>query len=102
MPWVLSQTLEIEYVLTEVEAALALGMSEIWNSDQDGHLTSPQYLDCLKFAGVQVSMDGRGRALNNIFYRAALALHQVRESLFARFCQAKGCHPKPIPVYLIL
>jgi len=65
--WALSQTLEIEFVLTAVETALALATPEIWNSDQGSHFTSPQYLDRLKFAGVQISMDGRGRALDNIF-----------------------------------
>lgn len=65
--WALSQTLEIEFVLTAVETALASATPDIWNSDQGSHFTSPQYLDRLKFAGVQISMDGRGRALDNIF-----------------------------------
>jgi putative transposase len=65
--WELSQTLEIEFVLTAVETALALATPEIWNSDQGSHFTSPQYLELLKSAGVQISMDGRGRALDNIF-----------------------------------
>jgi putative transposase len=39
----------------------------ICNSDQGSHFTSPQYLDLLKTANVQISMDGKGRALDNIF-----------------------------------
>ena len=39
----------------------------IWNSDQGSHFTSPQYTQLLLDAGVQISMDGRGRALDNIF-----------------------------------
>jgi putative transposase len=39
----------------------------IWNSDQGRHPTSPQYTARLSAAGVQISMDGRGRALDNIF-----------------------------------
>lgn len=65
--WALSQTLEIDFVLTAVDAALAQAIPEIWNSDQGSHFTSPQYLERLLTAGAQVSMDGRGRALDNIF-----------------------------------
>ncbi len=39
----------------------------IWNSDQGSHFTSPQYLTLLQDASVQISMDGKGRALDNIF-----------------------------------
>jgi putative transposase len=39
----------------------------ILNSDQGSHFTSPQYTEIVLGAGVKVSMDGRGRALDNIF-----------------------------------
>ena len=67
MAWELSDTLDIEFVLACVQRALAQATPEIWNSDQGSHFTSPQYIDLLLAAGVQVSMDGRGRALDNIF-----------------------------------
>lgn len=65
--WELDQTLEISFVLEAVNRALEQATPEIWNSDQGSHFTSPQYLDRLLGAGVQVSMDGRGRAMDNIF-----------------------------------
>jgi len=65
--WELSETLEIEFVLVAVERALAAATPEIFNSDQGSHFTSPQYLERLVTAGVQISMDGKGRALDNIF-----------------------------------
>jgi len=65
--WEVSDTLEIEFVLTAVERALALATPEIFNSDQGSHFTSPQYIERLLAAGVQISMDGKGRALDNIF-----------------------------------
>jgi putative transposase len=46
---------------------LAQATPTIWNSDQGSHFTSPQYTDLLLAAGVQISMDGRGRARDNIF-----------------------------------
>lgn len=65
--WQLDQTLEIGFVLDAVQQALAQARPEIWNSDQGSHFTSPQYTDLLLAAQVQISMDGRGRALDNIF-----------------------------------
>jgi putative transposase len=65
--WRLSQTLELDFVLATVDEALGQATPHIWNSDQGSHFTSPQYLDRLLAAQVQISMDGRGRARDNIF-----------------------------------
>jgi putative transposase len=65
--WALSQTLEQAFVLKAMDQALALAHPTICNSDQGSHFTSPQYLDRLLAAQVQISMDGRGRAMDNIF-----------------------------------
>jgi len=65
--WDLDQTLEMPFVLSTVERALAQAAPVIWNSDQGSHFTSSQYIERLLAANVQVSMDGKGRALDNIF-----------------------------------
>jgi putative transposase len=65
--WELDQTLALPFVLVAVERALARATPVIWNSDQGSQFTSPQYLDLLTTAGVQISMDGKGRALDNVF-----------------------------------
>jgi len=65
--WALDQTLEIGFVLEAARCALDQATPLIWNSDQGSHFTSPQYTDLLLEANVQISMDGRGRALDNIF-----------------------------------
>jgi putative transposase len=65
--WELDQTLELPFVLTAVERALTQATPCIWNSDQGSHFTSPQYCQLLLAAHVQISMDGKGRALDNIF-----------------------------------
>jgi putative transposase len=65
--WELDQTLELPFVLNAVDRALAHATPAIWNSDQGSHFTSPQYIDRLQQAQVQISMDGKGRALDNIF-----------------------------------
>lgn len=64
--WQLSDTLEMPFVLTAVDQALAQATPTIFNSDQGSHFTSPQYIDRLKAAGSRISMDGKGRAIDNI------------------------------------
>jgi putative transposase len=65
--WELDQTLELPFVLEAVQRALNQAQPLIWNSDQGSHFTSSSYLDLLKAHEVRISMDGRGRALDNIF-----------------------------------
>lgn len=65
--WVLDDTLEHAFVMEAVEAALRVATPRIWKSDQGSHFTSPQYTQRLTAAGVQISMDGKGRAMDTIF-----------------------------------
>ncbi len=65
--WELDQRLQQPFVTTAVERALANATPAIWNSDQGSHFTSPHYTTRLAAAGVRISMDGRGRALDNVF-----------------------------------
>ena len=65
--WELCETLEIAFVLTCVDRALSQAVPTIFNSDQGSHFTSPQYVGRVLAAGAKVSMDGRGRAMDNIF-----------------------------------
>ena len=65
--WSLDQSLEMPFVLDCIERALTQAKPEIINSDQGSHFTSPQYLDPFLAVGSQISMDGLGRAIDNIF-----------------------------------
>lgn len=65
--WELSQGLGQSFVTQAVLSALSTATPTIWNSDQGSHFTSPQYTSLLTQAGVQISMDGRGRFVDNIF-----------------------------------
>ncbi len=67
LSWALSQTLEMDFVLSAVDNALRQAVPKIWNSDQGSHFTSPRYIERLQNVNVQISMDGRGRARDNIF-----------------------------------
>jgi len=65
--WALDDTMAEAFVLDAVDRALAQATPQIWNSDQGSQFTSPQYTSRLEAAGVRISMDGRGRAFDNIF-----------------------------------
>lgn len=65
--WELSDTLEMAFVLTCSEAALTRGVPEIVNSDQGSHFTSERFTGLFLSAGSRLSMDGRGRCMDNIF-----------------------------------
>ena len=65
--WALDATLEQPFVRDVVNRALAVATPHIWTSDQGSHFTSPQDTGLVEAAGVQISMDGKGRALDNIF-----------------------------------
>ena len=64
--WELDDTLEMPFVLTAMQQALAQATPHICNSDQGSHFTSPHDAQLLLAADVQISMDGKGRALDNI------------------------------------
>lgn len=65
--WELSDTLQLDFVLRAVARGLSKSKPLILNSDQGSHFTSLKYIGLVEEAGVRVSMDGRGRAFDNIF-----------------------------------
>jgi putative transposase len=68
LAWRVSNTLDVEFCLEALEEALArFGSPEVFNTDQGGQFTSPRFTGVLQRAGVCVSMDGRGRWLDNVF-----------------------------------
>jgi len=68
LAWTVSVTLDTSFCLEALEQALAGGgRPEVFNTDQGSQFTSLAYTGRLEQAGVRVSMDGRGRALDNVF-----------------------------------
>ena len=68
LSWRLSNTMDAGFCVDALEEALRLhGKPETFNSDQGFQFTSKAFTDVLKGAGVAISMDGRGRAFDNIF-----------------------------------
>lgn len=67
LAWRLSNTLEGRFCLEALDEALAMRRPEIFNSDQGSQFTATAFTGRLQKCGVAISMDGRGRALDNVF-----------------------------------
>jgi putative transposase len=90
--WALSQTLSLDFVLAAVDHALLQATPKIWNSDQGSHFTSPQYIERLQNAGVQISMGGRGRARDNIFTERLWRTIKYEEVYLHEYASPKEAH----------
>jgi len=67
LAWRLSNTLDGSFCLEMLDEALSRGKPEIFNTDQGVQFTAQAWTSRLESAGVAVSMDGRGRCLDNVF-----------------------------------
>ena len=67
LSWRLSNSLDGDFCLDALDAALQRGQPEIFNTDQGSQFTSASFTGRLASQGIAISMDGRGRALDNVF-----------------------------------
>ena len=67
LSWRLSNSLDTSFCVEALEEALWQKQPEIFNTDQGAQFTSSTFTSCLESRGIAISMDGRGRALDNVF-----------------------------------
>lgn len=67
LSWAVSITMDVAFCVEALEQALQHGQPEIFNTDQGAQFTSLAFTERLKHGGIRISMDGRGRALDNVF-----------------------------------
>ena len=93
LSWRLSNTLDAHFCVEALHAALEhYGPPEIFNSDQGSQFTSVDFTDVLKEAGIRISMDGKGRWMDNVFIERlwrSLKYECVYLSEFATGAQAR-------------
>jgi putative transposase len=80
LAWRLSNTLETRFCLDCLDDALRVGQPLIFNSDQGVQFTSTAFTGRLAQVGIRISMDGRGRAHDNIFVERLWRSNSVRHS----------------------
>jgi putative transposase len=66
LTWQLSKSLQAEFCIEALRRALSLGCPEIFNTDQGKQFTCEAFIALLLAAGVTISMNGRGRAIDNV------------------------------------
>ena len=91
LSWEVSTTMDDSFCVSALERALRLyGKPEIFNTDQGAQFTGKAFTDTLKNAGIRISMDGKGRALDNIFierlWRSVKYEESVSEGIRVRRC----------------
>lgn len=67
LSWELSNSLEGTFCVNALDDSLRLGKPEIFNTDQGSQFTCKTFTERLAGAGIKISMDGRGRAIDNVF-----------------------------------
>lgn len=67
LDWELSNSLEADFCIETLERVLENGCCEVFNTNQGSQFTTPHFTDLLLEKDIKVSMDGKGRALDNIF-----------------------------------
>ena len=67
LSWAVSITMDVSFCVEALEQAFHWGRPEVFNTDQGAQFTSQEFTERLKEGGVRISMDGRGRALDNVF-----------------------------------
>ena len=80
LSWSVSVTLDLWFCLEALDAALSRGQPEIFNTDQGSQFTSNDFTGRLKAAEISISMDGRGRALDNIFVERLWRTVKLRQA----------------------
>ena len=102
LSWRLSNTMDASFCVEALEEALArYGRPEIFNTDQGSQFTGAAFTGVLTAAGVRISMDGRGRWMDNRaarnsfgIHRAALALAQIRRRLPQGLRRRRRCESR--------
>jgi len=67
LSWAVSITMDVGFCLEALDQALEVAQPEIFNTDQGAQFTSIAFTGRLEAAAIRISMDGRGRALDNVF-----------------------------------
>ena len=89
LAWKLSNTMDTDFCVTALEAALGKGRPEVFNTDQGAQFTSDAFTQTLQERGIRVSMDGKGRYLDNIFVERLWRSIKYEEVYLKAFAEAR-------------
>ena len=95
LSWRISNSMDTRFCLEALEAAIReYGCPEIFNSDQGSQFTSDEFTEALKAHGIQISMDGKGRWVDNVFierFWRTLKYDEVYLKAYESTSEARTC-----------
>ena len=94
LSWALSSSLDAAFCVWALEEALRRGTPEIFNTDQGAQFTSASFTGVLEAAGIAISMDGRGRAFDNIFSERLWRTVKYEEVYLNEYADGREAHDR--------
>lgn len=97
--WKLSNSMDVDFCIEALEEAFDQGSPEIFNTDQGSQFTSREFTEALELRGVAISMDGRGRAIDNVMIERLWRTLKYEEVYLKEYCTGTDCY-KGIAEYM--
>ena len=92
LSWRLSNSLDVEFCLEALDEALSQARPEIFNTDQGSQFTSREFTERLASESIQISMDGKGRALDNVMIERLWRTVKYENIYIKDYATGADCH----------
>lgn len=91
LSWRLSNSMEVDFCIEALEEALSFGRPEIFNTDQGSQFTSREFTGALKSQDIAISMDGKGRAIDNVMIERLWRTVKYEEVYLKEYATGTDC-----------
>jgi putative transposase len=92
LAWRLSNSLDVEFCLEALDEALQRGRPEIFNTDQGSQFTSAEFTGRLRKESISISMDGKGRAIDNVMIERLWRTVKYENIYLRDYATGADCH----------
>jgi putative transposase len=92
LSWRLSNSMDVEFCLAALEEALRYGRPEIFNTDQGSQFTSQEFTGRLAAESIAISMDGKGRAIDNVMIERLWRTVKYENIYLKDYATGADCH----------
>jgi len=91
LSWKISISLDADFCIEALKEAIEKhGQPEMFNTDQGSQFTSKNFISALTNRKIKISMDGKGRALDNVFIERFWRSFKTRKNIYDNFKYCKG------------
>jgi putative transposase len=91
LSWRLSNSMDVDFCIEALEEAFAFGKPEIFNTDQGSQFTSREFTGALKSQDIAISMDGKGRAIDNVMIERLWRTVKYEEVYLKEYASGTDC-----------